>query len=294
MSAAPPAVDEAGAPGVRHAVPAGDLGAVVKCFWEVRLGAAAPPATALIVPDGSPEIVFELGRFGRRDAAGRLPMDDAEAIVAGQLTRSLEIETPGGYHAFGVRLQPWGALALLGDELPALTDRTVAVDTLLGARGRALVRSVERAAGFAARTAAAETWLRAHAVPRRLPAWLPWAGRRLAAGVTTVSRLADDLALSPRQFERVFLRGVGLPPKAFARQQRFARAAHAVASAGSLADLAAACGYADQAHMARDFRDFAGLAPSRLAQRLDAVSAALAGIDRIDVAFVQGAAPARG
>ena len=64
-------------------------------------------------------------------------------------------------------------------------------------------------------------------------------------------------------------------------------AVQALETASSLAGLAQACGYADQSHMARDFRAFTGLAPSGLSMRLDAVSAALAGIGPRDVAFVQ-------
>ncbi len=269
-----------------QAAPPPDLAGLVKCFWEVAAPASAEPT--LIVPDGSPELVVELGEVGLRlDEQGRV-LSAARAVVAGQLTRAIELATPGGFHAFGIRLQPWGASALLGDTLPELTDETPAMDDVLGAAGRQLAGCITDASGFSQRVQHAQAWLRRHA-RYRAAAWLPWAGARLRAGGLPVAALAQQLQLSPRQLERVFLRSVGLAPKAFARQQRFAQAAQALDGARSLADLAQACGYADQAHMARDFRAFAGLAPSRLAQRLTAVSSALAGLGSPEVAFVQAA-----
>lgn len=280
-----------------HAAPSEDLARIVNCFWEVRVHERSAAQSALIVPDGSHELVLEMGRFEERcDAQGQLVGNEA-AVMAGQLTHAFELGTPSGYHAFGIRLHAWGAAALLGDDVPAITNQAAPMQAVLGARGRVLADMLMHASDFAARVDMAQRWLRQHAHTARLAAWLPRAAAALRGGQARVAKVASSMNLSPRQFERVFLRQVGVSPKAFARQQRFAQAAKvllcAAAPPSTLADVAQHCGYADQAHMARDFRAFAGLAPSALALRLDAVSAALAGLDARDVAFVQAPASAR-
>ena len=56
---------------------------------------------------------------------------------------------------------------------------------------------------------------------------------------------------------------LGVSPKMLARIARFRRAAALIArgEAASGADLAAACGYVDQAHLIREFQEFAGTTP---------------------------------
>ena len=277
----------AAAPTVFHAAPCPDLAGVVKCFWELRLDRGAAQDQALIVPDGSHELVVEMGSFAPRlDPQGRA-LGSAAAVMAGQLTHAFELGTPPGYHAFGVRLHAWGAAALVGDDVPTLTDATLPLDDVLGQAGVMLAAQLTQAADFTQRVQLAQAWLRRQLAPARINPRLPLACRQLGVGRQTVAQVAAELQLSTRQLERLFLRGVGISPKAFARQQRFARATGALAHVRSLAELAAACGYADQAHMARDFRAFAGLAPSALSARLDAVAAVLGGVSARDVAFVQ-------
>jgi AraC-like DNA-binding protein len=278
---------QAAAPTAFQAAPSADLATVVSCFWELRLDTHAAQDQALIVPDGSHELVVEMGRFAPRlDAQGRA-LGSAAAVMAGQLTRAFELATPPGYHAFGIRLHAWGAAALVGDDVPALTDATVALADVYGTAGTTLAELLTLATSFAQRVQLAQVWLRRQLKPAQLNARLPLACRGLGQGRQSVAQVAAWLQLSTRQLERLFLRNVGVAPKVFARQQRFARATAALARARSLAELAADCGYADQAHMARDFRAFAGLAPSGLGARLDAVAAVLSGIGARDVAFVQ-------
>jgi AraC-like DNA-binding protein len=281
-----------------RAAPCAELKGIVNCFWEVQVHHSSKGQAALVVPDGSHELVVEMGSFEqRRDAQGHL-VGNESAVMAGQLTHAFELGTPSGYHAFGIRLHPWGAAALLGDDVPAITNQAAPMQAALGARGRVLADMLMHSRDFDARVYLAQAWLREHARTARLVPWLPRAAALLRGGQSRVAGVAAAMNLSARQFERVFLRQVGLAPKVFARQQRFAQAAHVLlGGAGptaSLADVAQRCGYADQAHMARDFRAFAGLAPGALARRLDAVSAALAGLDARDVAFVQAPSAAWG
>jgi transcriptional regulator GlxA family with amidase domain len=81
-------------------------------------------------------------------------------------------------------------------------------------------------------------------------------------GLVGVSKVADMLGLSSRQFERRFRNSVGISPKLFSRMQRFQRVLQMVEGPeATWADTALSCGYHDQAHLIRDFREFAGSTP---------------------------------
>jgi AraC-like DNA-binding protein len=88
--------------------------------------------------------------------------------------------------------------------------------------------------------------------------------RRAAALITqrggdiSIAALAAAHHVSERQLERRFTRAIGITPKKFARLARFHRVVQHIASADSIADLAAACGYYDQSHLIKDARQFSG------------------------------------
>lgn len=78
--------------------------------------------------------------------------------------------------------------------------------------------------------------------------------------------LADELALSPRQLQRRFLRVVGCPLKTYLRLRR-ANLALALIQKGTyrrLTDVAYALHYADQSHFIRDIKAFTWIVPRQL------------------------------
>jgi AraC-like DNA-binding protein len=73
-------------------------------------------------------------------------------------------------------------------------------------------------------------------------------------------------ALGLRQFQRVFLRDVGMPAKVFARIARFEAALDAKLAnpARTWLDIAHSFGYYDQMHMVHDFRDLGRHPPTQM------------------------------
>jgi AraC-like DNA-binding protein len=99
--------------------------------------------------------------------------------------------------------------------------------------------------------------------PPRLSA-IDVAAREIAArnGAIRIEDLVNGYGKGRRQFERDFLRAVGITAKQFAVIARFRFAAARLSSDRSLAATAAEAGYADQSHMVRDFRRLGGSSPS--------------------------------
>lgn len=86
----------------------------------------------------------------------------------------------------------------------------------------------------------------------------------------TVSDAAHQAALSPRQFERLSLQYVGMPPQTIRRVARFQRAMRMkFERSASWTEVAYAAEYHDQMHMIRDFRAFSGDSPGRTLKQLE-------------------------
>ncbi|MBL1419394.1 MAG: AraC family transcriptional regulator [Alphaproteobacteria bacterium] len=91
----------------------------------------------------------------------------------------------------------------------------------------------------------------------------------LSGGRAAIKDLARDNGVTVRGLHRLFVKFVGLSPKAFAAVLRFHRALRLLTRAGlSLSHAALEAGYADQAHMTRDFKRHGGFTPAAIPPNL--------------------------
>ncbi len=92
-------------------------------------------------------------------------------------------------------------------------------------------------------------------------------------GLEPITKLAGDLGLSERQFQRRFRTAVGLTPKQFARIRRFRSSIGNVLRQmpDTWGRVAAENGYADQAHMTREFSTLVGLPPTSFQKRVSVI-----------------------
>lgn len=84
-------------------------------------------------------------------------------------------------------------------------------------------------------------------------------------GQVRTLELADEVCLSRKQFERLFINHIGSSPKQYLKTIRFQNALFQKSKNPkiSLTDLAYACGYFDQSHMINDFKSLTGDSPSK-------------------------------
>src|SRR5215831_11865265 len=89
-------------------------------------------------------------------------------------------------------------------------------------------------------------------------------------GALRMTELAERANLGLRQFERQFLRDVGVSPKTFARVARFQTALDAKISCPERrwVDIAHDYGYHDQMHMIHDFEKLGHNSPTQLINAL--------------------------
>jgi len=265
----------------REYAPPARLAPFIRCFWTLRsppLGSGAPREGAGIerlIPDGSPEIVLQLGDpFLEWEQGGARPrsIEQPEAIVAGQLRGPLLLSPAGSVDIVAVRFRPAGLRPFLGGiDARELLDRRIAVAELSPALARALDR-VRLARGAAGRVSALASALEGAQGESRIAGAGPVAAAVEAivrsGGTATAEELRRAAGIHERSLQRGFRREVGLSPKRLSRIvrfQRFFRALEAAPPAG-VAGLALDCGYYDQPHLLRDARELAGGAVGALAE----------------------------
>lgn len=232
--------------------PSGKLAGFVSHYW---LGLDNRDTSYDIVPDGCIDVVLHVD-------GGRTK------LWAYGTSTQLKREAIGPGHYLGIRFRPGMARFFMDVRAKDLTDRREAVARRFAIDMDALSRHVVSTGVFEQLDFALERHL-ARCEPR--PSAIDAATQRIAAcnGAVRIEELARRLGKSRRQFEREFLRSVGIPAKQLAVIARFRHAAACLSAQpmDSLAAVAAEAGYADQSHMIRDFQRLGGASPSRWAGR---------------------------
>lgn len=250
----------------RESPPSSTFLSLIDRYWSIEYdgGSDAPPEPVL--PDGCPEIVFNLAdRFQRIPSHGDVETQ-ATAIVSGQLRRHILIRPTGRVSLFGVRFRPHAAFVFLGVGMSSLTDHVVPLSDVIDGASEELESRVQNATTFAERVAAVEAVL-SNRINRSN------SEESLAAGLsglisdsggrTSIRELVDRSGIGERRVERIFSKHVGVSPKMFARIVRFQGVVRSIEAADSfgLLDTALSFGYYDQSHMIHDFNEFAGTSP---------------------------------
>jgi AraC-like DNA-binding protein len=224
----------------REHAPPPPLASLLACTWERTVDG---PHLQHVVPDGCVDLIWVAGRG---------------LHVAGPDTAPHEQFLTAGAHAYGVRLRPGAAGAVLGLNAAALRDGRAAIAAVWGDGGRRLEDQLGR--GADPRSVLLGAVAARHAQPDPL---VTAAARALEHPAARVADLARELAISERQLRRRCEAAVGYGPKTLARILRFQRLLRLAAPGRALAELALSAGYADQAHMTAEVTRLAGRSPVR-------------------------------
>ena len=160
---------------------------------------------------------------------------------------------------------------LLGVPMPALRDRVVRLDDVIGHDARSLAQRLLDAPDRESRFTVLDDWLtrRFASAPVAAPAAVHAVHLLRARPDLDISEIARTIGWSRRHLSRAVERQLGVGPRSYRRLLRFQNATRlAQAATAGWAGIAAEAGYADQAHLTREFREFAGLTPTAYAARL--------------------------
>lgn len=248
----------------REIRPGAAVSQFVKCYWVLEDDSPSGQSQT-IVPDGRPELLINLREPFEQETSGKWHVQP-DIFVVGQITGPFLVRPTGPVSTIGVRFCPEGASRLLRLPMFELTDIAVSLADISQRVLKEIYR-VRESGSPAEQLRVLEQGLAAVARQNAHDGLVSLAVREFerANGPIGVGELAKSLGLSSRQFERRFLRTVGISPKLFSRMQRFQRVFQNIPlSIANWVDTAVRCGYYDQAHLIRDFRQFSGTTPTAL------------------------------
>ncbi|ONI91461.1 hypothetical protein ALI22I_08970 [Saccharothrix sp. ALI-22-I] len=195
-----------------------------------------------------------------------VPGQGGELVVMGPRTRALyHVGQPGPW-CVKARLHTGRTRRLLGRPARELVDQVLPLSAFWGEPADRLAREVADLTPGSAGDLFGQHL--ADALPAGEQGSNPERDRLvreatmlLSAGTDGVAAAARRLHVSERHLRNLFVDGVGLSPKHFARIDRV-RTVLAYAQVRPWADLAAEAGYYDQAHLTGEFRRLMGVPPA--------------------------------
>jgi AraC-like DNA-binding protein len=187
------------------------------------------------------------------------------SFAGGLYARPVRVRHEGACRGVQFDLEPPALRRLFGIPAGELSERTVALEDLMGRDAGHLAERLHDAPDARARFAILDEALldlagrqRAQPPPDLEHAWTLL---RDSGGRIRIGELADRLGCSRRHLAKRFAEDVGVPPKTAARLIRFEQARARLGEV-PLARLAAEHGFADQAHLTREFRALGGVPPT--------------------------------
>lgn len=248
--------------------PSGGLRPYIQSFWSFRR--ATPQLTfreEYMHPRGGFGVVFNFGDPVFLD--GRLVKEPL--FLDGANTLSRKMGFVGQVDMVGVRFREGGAYPFLGVPLHELRDTFTLLDVLDRRQLLLLHARLAETAVLAQRFSLLDQWLMDRLAQGRARSLLiPPSLARLQgqAGQLPIPQLAEELAVSQRQLERLFQLQVGMTPKQYARLVRVETARLALKQhPETTTRLAVDLGFYDQAHFIREFRSVIGMTPTAYKKR---------------------------
>ena len=256
--------------GFRYFLPDPALRPFVRSYWYFQ---RQTPLTEYheeyMHPTGGFGIAFN---FGDHLALDSQPLRDS-LFLDGANTVSRKLGFMGRVEMMGVRFHEGGAYPFLAIPLSELRNEVAALDALDRPALTRLHTRLYEVASLPDRIHLVEKWLLGRlSLGKERDALIPASLAMLRRGALSIPTLAENLAISQRQLERLYQRDVGMSPKKYAQLLRVeaARLALKELHQQNQAHLAADLGYYDQAHFIRDFRAVIGMTPHRYMQRSQA------------------------
>ena len=273
------------APAFEIGAPVGRLADYVRAVWTLDVpGEFAVADEQPVVPDGCPELIFNLG-----DPIHRVRGDDHDVHLrpqlAGQLTALVTLRPQGRLALVGVRLHPWAMKAFLGVGAREMRDLIVPVESALGRQLTIELQDIDSTGTVRDVSNAIVRTLTRYVATRSVPdasaIMVHRAMHHVAPGgpEATVRSLARELGRSERHVQRVFEESVGLSPKMFLRLARIQRALRMAERSPhtSWSDIAGKCAFYDQSHLIREMQRFAGGSPTQFDTRAGILTRSLVG-----------------
>lgn len=193
-------------------------------------------------------------------------------VVGGYTGKPVTLVLRGHVKSFAIFFRPNGFSRLFGIPPHTLANRAYDGSSLLGRKVVDLRSKLAGCSSFQELVATTDVFLRQCAEAIKCSTTMMSIADYVfdAHGAIRVSEAAGHAGLGTRQFERKFLREIGVTPKYFARVARFQTALDLKIHSPhrSWLEIAHRLQYHDQMHMVHEFRSFLGESPNGILPQL--------------------------
>jgi AraC-like DNA-binding protein len=266
----------------------------IQCFWTLEHDYRDPSHThEHLWADTHIELIFSYGeRYYRQvdGARSELPRN----FIIGPFRKELLLYSDGLTGFVAVRFHPWGFAAFSEKKMTELINTILPAETVLSqppqmpeplATGHVTEQLEILGGWFSARLT--------------LFPGIPGIVQAIAGKIKTekgrvkIAELAAAFGINPRKLERLFMTGIGMSAKLFARILRFNHAKRHIEQDPDipLASLTYETGFADQAHFSHNFREMFGYTPAQFKALMRGWKEKMArekpDVGRPDVVFLQ-------
>ena len=240
----------------------------VKCYFVYESDTSVAFEDT-VFPNGCTEIIFNLGSGNWHTFNGETFVTTPPIELWGQLIRPLSIRSTGQNTMLGIRLLPYGAAAILKDNISLFNNQVSSFTDINGNTVNALHTRLLETGSWSKRIAMVETYLlqQLSLTAKRLPKLAVISDLmfelRHQEMPLTMETMAARYGFTARYMQQLFLQHTGLTPKLYSQIHRFQKSLQLVTAKDlSLTSIAYECGYADQSHFIKEFKTFTGCTPS--------------------------------
>ncbi|NBC83924.1 MAG: helix-turn-helix domain-containing protein [Bacteroidetes bacterium] len=242
----------------------------VKCYWTIdNCLPSNVQYVHRIVPHGLAELSFY---FDKTPASLNQNISISESTnIAGQLSCFYDLKISRRLSMFSIIFQPAGLYSFFNIPVSEFYNQQIPLRYILKETTSELELKLHHARSFASRILIAEQFLLHQLRNNNKTSYHnPRIQNSIALinqskGRVNINYLATQACLSRKQFERIFLKYIGISPGRFMKIVRFQHAIHekSINNNINLTELSYKCGYFDQSHMTNDFMQLAGMNPKK-------------------------------
>lgn len=253
---------------IRFLRPARGLEGFVRCYAQELGQVTGAPVIHPVHARAAAILGFRFGDPAVADYLdGKRVKSTRNADLIGMHThRRLHLHIRGSIDGFFILFQPAGVNRLFSLPMHEFTDQDFEAESVLGPVIAGLHQRLGECGSFEERASIVDQFLLRRALAAGGLDGVTSAANQILrrGGCARISAFANTAGLSIRQFERGFMRQVGIGPKLFARIARFEAVMDLMARATteSWTNVAHRFGYFDQMHMVHEFAEFSGQTPT--------------------------------
>lgn len=233
-------------------------------FYQIKVNA---PRAQDLIPSNMQNIGFVLSGNMQSNALTN-HSNGGNSYVLGQQTNPVDVTYFGDLKVLAIHFRPSGMYQLFGIPMTNFTNQGLAFDSIMNKDEKRLIEKLYELDNIRSQIEVLEKLLLKRLSGRspNTVGCIAYASDLMVThcGTIPISRLARQVNMSERNFERHFSMQVGVPPKAFSGIVRMRKALQLIECKPEFSwkDIAYTLMYTDQAHFVHDFKKFAGKTPT--------------------------------